>query len=84
MSKHNKLLERLLRQPIDFTWEELVRLLRALGYVEQATGKTGGSRRAFIQTETNAVIRLHQPHPGNVLKQYQVRQIIQQLNLDNS
>ena len=80
MSKNDKLLARLLSRPSDFTWDELLRVLRQLGYEEQPAGKTGGSRRAFVNTKTGVIIRLHQPHPGNVLKQYQLRQLIQQLN----
>ncbi len=84
MSKNDKLLARLLSQPADFTWDELLRVLRQLGYEEQAAGKTGGSRRAFVKAETGVIIRLHKPHPGNVLKQYQLKQLIQQLNLATS
>jgi predicted RNA binding protein YcfA (HicA-like mRNA interferase family) len=81
MSQHDKLLARLLTQPADFTWDELLRLLRMLGYEEQSAGKTGGSRRAFAHAATSVIIRLHKPHPGNILKQYQLKQLIQQLNL---
>ena len=81
MSKFDKLTTRLLSVPADFTWDELLKLLRALGYDELAAGKTGGSRRAFSNATTSAIIRLHKPHPGNVLKQYQLKQVIQQLNL---
>lgn len=84
MSKNDKLLARLLRQPADFTWDELLRVLRQLGYEEQAAGKTGGSRRAFVKAGTGVIIRLHKPHPGNILKQYQLKQLIQQLNLATS
>lgn len=83
-SKNDKLLAHLLSRPSDFTWEELLRVLRQLGYEALAAGKTGGSRCAFIRAETGVIIRLHQPHPGNVLKQYQLRQLIQQLNLATS
>ncbi|GAA4370087.1 hypothetical protein GCM10023185_44330 [Hymenobacter saemangeumensis] len=82
MSKHEKLLARLLTQPTDFIWDELLRLLKALGYEELSAGKTGGSRRAFVNAATSVIIRLHKPHPGNILKQYQLKQIIQQLNLN--
>ena len=54
MSKYDKLLARLLSQPTDFTWDELLRVLRQLGYEEQAAGKTGGSRRAFVKTKTGS------------------------------
>ena len=81
MSKNDKILARLLSQPADFTWDELLRVLHQLGYEEQAAGKTGGSRRAFIKDETGVIIRLHKPHLGNVLKHYQLKQLIQQLNI---
>ena len=73
MSKTNKLLARLLSPPADFTWDELLRVLRQLGYEEQAAGKTGGSRRAFVNPKSGIIIRLHKPHPGNILKQYQLK-----------
>ena len=84
MSKTEKLLARLLSQPADFTWDELLRVLRQLGYEEQAAGKTGGSRRAFIHPKTGSIIRLHKPHPGNILKQYQLKQLLQQLNISTT
>ena len=84
MSKYDKLLARLLSQPTDFTWDELLRVLRQLGYEEQAAGKTGGSRRAFVKAKTGSIVRLHKPHPGTILKQYQLKQLIQQLNLTAS
>ncbi len=82
MSKNDKLLARLLTQPADFTWDELIRLLRQLGYSQQVSGKTSGSRRAF-SNEVGRIVRLHKPHPGNVLKKYQVRQLVQELNLSD-
>ena len=75
MGQHEKLLERLLRKPKDFTWSELQRLLAGLGYEEVSGGKTGGSRRRFVHQERGPII-LHKPHPGNELKSYQVAQII--------
>lgn len=69
MGRREKLVARLKGRPKDFTWDELVRLLEGLGYVEAATGKTGGSRRRFIH-ETAPTIALHKPHPGNIVKIY--------------
>ncbi|MGN7720570.1 type II toxin-antitoxin system HicA family toxin [Chitinophaga sp. 22620] len=43
------------------------------------TGKTGGSRRKFVNKELN-VILLHQPHPGNIIKTYAIKQIIEHLS----
>jgi predicted RNA binding protein YcfA (HicA-like mRNA interferase family) len=79
MTRQKKLIARFCRQPADFTWEELVRLLRALGYQEVPTGKTGGSRRRFVH-EAAGIISLHKPHPKNVVKQYVMAQVHQQLN----
>jgi hypothetical protein len=78
MSKTEKLLQRLLSVPRDFTWEELVKLLGVFGYVELKKGKTGGSRRKFADENKNVII-LHKPHPGNIVKEYAIRQIITQL-----
>jgi hypothetical protein len=79
MSKDEKLLSRLLAKPKDFSYEELRRVLRHLGYLESQSGKTSGSRVAFINDKTKHVIRLHKPHPTNVLKQYQIEQLIEEL-----
>ncbi|MEX2536436.1 MAG: type II toxin-antitoxin system HicA family toxin [Trueperaceae bacterium] len=78
MSRKEKLIERLRSQPKDFSWNDLVRLLRALGYEEVKRGKTGGSRRRFSHN-TAAIISLHKPHPGNELKTYQVELVLKTL-----
>ena len=75
MSQHEKLLERFLKKPKDFTWEEFKRLMRGFGYSEAVGGKTGGSRRRFV-SEAHGPIVLHKPHPGNELKDYQISQVI--------
>lgn len=75
MSQRDKLLQRFLRHPVDFTWDELVRLLKSFGYSEASGGKTGGSRRRFTHSNSTC-IHLHKPHPGNMLKRYQIDQII--------
>ena len=74
MTKQDKLIRRLLSQPKDFTWAELVRLLNSLGYQLDRKGKTSGSRVAFWR-QGYPPINLHRPHPGNVLKSYQIRQV---------
>ena len=78
MSKYEKLLLRLLSVPSDFTWEELISLLAKYGYEELKKGKTGGSRRKLAD-KTNNIIILHKPHPGNIVKQYAIRQVIEHL-----
>ncbi len=42
-------------------------------------GKTGGSRRRFVH-ESAGMISLHQPHPGNELKAYQVELVFEALS----
>jgi hypothetical protein len=75
MSKTEKLLQRLLSIPKDFTWEELTKLLGLFGFVELKKGKTSGVRRKFSDEKKN-VIDLHKPHPRNIVKEYALRQVI--------
>jgi hypothetical protein len=72
MTKSEKLTEKFLCKPKDFTYDELKNLMNRLGYHEVKIGKTSGSRVAFMNEETHHVIRLHKPHPGNILKRYQL------------
>ncbi|MBX9781831.1 MAG: type II toxin-antitoxin system HicA family toxin [Chitinophagaceae bacterium] len=79
MSKLEKLIARLLQHPKDFTYDELRKILSALGYAESNKGKTSGSRVAFIHQTSGHIIRLHKPHPGNILKAYQLNDIVKEL-----
>lgn len=74
MGKKDKLVKRFKSRPKDFTWSELKTLLESLGYQEVTGGKTGGSRRRFIHKECGIII-LHKPHPGKILKMYQIDQV---------
>lgn len=78
MTKIDKLKERLLSCPKDFTWDELRRILNSFEYVECNMGKTSGSRVRFIR-KPNSMINLHKPHPKPIMKSYQIKQVIQQL-----
>ncbi len=78
MSQREKLLKRLSERPKDFTWDEVESLLGSLGYKKIKTGRTSGSRRRFVH-ESMAPIILHEPHPQNILKQYQIELIIEAL-----
>ena len=71
---NQKLIDRFQQRPRDFTWNELVRLLRGFGYRQAKPGRTGGSRRRFVLPPYPTII-LHQPHPGNTLKMSQVDQV---------
>ncbi|MGJ8515071.1 type II toxin-antitoxin system HicA family toxin [Carnimonas bestiolae] len=72
----DKRLDRLLQKPKDFSWDELVSLLRSLGY--SLRSKKGGSYRRFID-DSNRKILLHEPHPQKVLKAYAIEQVIENL-----
>jgi len=81
MSKFEKLIERFKTVPKNFTWEELVKVLKYYGYRELSKkGKTGGSRRKFVN-ENNDIINLHKPHPQNIVKQYAIRQVLEKIGL---
>ena len=79
MGTFEKLLERFLARPKDFTYDELRRFLKKLGYIETTKGKTSGSRVAFIDKKSKHIIRVHKPHPGNILKEYIIKQVIKSL-----
>ena len=76
MGRKEKLLARLQQRPKDVTWDELASLLKALGYVQKKTGKTGGSRRRFVHP-TAPTITLHKPHPNRIVKMYVINDILE-------
>ncbi len=80
MGKFEKAVARLKSKPRDFTYEELRRILNGLGYKEKSGGKTSGIRVAFVHPDSGHIIRLHKPHPENVLKAYQVELILEELS----
>ena len=79
MAKSNKILNRFLSRPKYFTYNELLRLLSNEGYKEQ---QGSGSRVFFFNEELKHNIKLHKPHPGNVLKRYQIDLVIQELKIN--
>ena len=78
MSQKEKLLAKLLNNPKDFTFKETTTLLNHFGYKEAASGKTSGSKVIFAN-DKNDYIRMHKPHPRNILKAYQVNNLITDL-----
>ncbi|MDR3184312.1 MAG: type II toxin-antitoxin system HicA family toxin [Prevotellaceae bacterium] len=74
MSKNDKLIGRLFSCPKDFTYNELKTLLMSFGYNEL---QGSGSRVCF--SNGSHKIKLHKPHPGNILKRYQLDLIIDEL-----
>ena len=79
MTKQNKLLSRFLSKPKNFTYKEMITLLNSFGYQEVKTGRSSGSRIAFINKSNHHIIRLHKPHPRNILKKYQLDLIEEEL-----
>ena len=78
MSRLEKEIERLKSKPRDYTYDEAKTLLNKLGFIEDNKGKTSGSRVVFSKN-IELKIELHKPHPGNILKPYQVKNILSQL-----
>lgn len=74
MTRRDQILRRLLTRARDFSWEELVTLLRGFGYGPLGGGKTGGSRVRFLHESCPPII-LYRPQPSSVLKPYQLDQV---------
>jgi hypothetical protein len=72
MTREKKLIAKFLSKPKDFTYEEMKKMLGRFGYREMKGGKASGSRVAFLHEGTGHIIRLHKPHPKNILKRYQL------------
>ena len=73
-----KLVDRFKKKPKDFSYNELKRLLGFGGYDEK---QGAGSRVMFINEKTGHKIKLHKPHPGNILKRYQMDLIESELKI---
>ncbi|WP_376779520.1 type II toxin-antitoxin system HicA family toxin [Stutzerimonas nitrititolerans] len=73
MSKLDKLIARFLSEPApkDFSWEDLVKLMKSYGYRE-LEGK--GSRKKFVN-RVNHKILLHKRHPDSTLLDYQIEDV---------
>ena len=74
MSKLDKLIIRLLSYPKDFTFGELKTLLSSFGY-----GEVQGTRSRVCFIKGDHKIKLHKPHPGHILKRYQLDLVIDEL-----
>ena len=66
MSTKEKLIERFKRQPKDFTFDELKKLLDGFGFELSNKGKTSGSRVRFQNTELKVIIDIHKPHTSGI------------------
>ena len=78
MGSKEKLRERFMRIPSDFTFDEMQRLLEGYGYERSNKGKTSGSRIIFKNGDKRPIM-LHKPHPGNIVKEYAMKQVYDEL-----
>ena len=78
MSKIEKVIKRLKTKPKDFTYNEAKMILNHFGFIEYNKGRTSGSRVIFIK-DGIVEISIHKPHPSNLLKTYQIKDIIEKL-----
>lgn len=78
MGTKEKLIERFKNQPKDFTFDEKEKLLFIFGYVKSDKGKTSGSR-VIYKNGNKRPIMLHKPHPGNIIKSYAMKQVLNDL-----
>ncbi len=64
--------------PSDFTFEEMQRLLEGYGYIRSNKGRTSGSRLIFKNGDKRPIM-LHKPHPSNFVKEYAMKQVLEDL-----
>ena len=81
MSSIEKLRKEIKCRPNTFDWHDVKRIIKDVGYVESKGGKTSGSRVRFTHT-TAAPIVLHKPHPGNEMKSYAIRLVVDMLEAE--
>lgn len=75
MSKEEKLMNRFLSFPTDFSYGELKAVLKIFGFKAVKTGKTGGSWVRFSNPETGEKFTAHKPHPNNTVKRYVLEEL---------
>ena len=78
MGTKEKLRNRFLKMPSDFTFDEMQRLLEGYDYEKSNKGNTSGSRLIF-KNGNKRPIMLHKPHPGNIVKDYAMKQVFEDL-----
>lgn len=81
METKEKLIERFKVLLSDFTFDELEKLeklLKVFCYEKSNKGKTSGSR-VIYKNANKRPIMIHKPHPGNIIKEYAMKQIYSDL-----
>ncbi len=79
MSIREKLKEKLLKMPKNFTYDEMVMLLKGFGYIEEERSRKSGSSVMFYNKDLNDKILFHKPHPQKELKRYILSTVIEKL-----
>lgn len=81
MSKKEKLEKKFFSNPIIKTleWNELTALLKHHGF-EAFSAPGGSSKVKFFNEEFNLFVSFHKPHPGNLLKEYVIKETRQLIN----
>lgn len=79
MSQYQKAIDRLRSIPTDYTYSELRKVLTKMGFIEHNKGNTSGSRVKFYRASDKAIINLHKPHPGDIMKVYAVKNVVEAL-----
>jgi hypothetical protein len=83
MGKKDKLVERFMNLPNDFTFDEMKKLLSAFGYQVDNKGATSGSRIRFKNENTRQYIDIHKPHPSSIMKEWAMKMIYVHLKKNN-
>ena len=76
MGTKEKLINRFLASPKDFTFDEVQRLFALFGYTLKQKGATSGSRVEFISEDGQSSYIMHKPHPSNIIKGYMMKQLL--------
>ena len=84
MSIKEKLKKRFKKLPKDFTFDELLTLLEALGFEVSNKGKTSGSRVRFQNPDLKIIIDVHKPHAsGDPINETALKSIYKSLINNN-
>ena len=75
MSQIEKAIQRIKSNPKDYTYDEAKSLLEHFGFIEDNKGKTSGSRVKYQRKTDKKLIMLHKPHPGSIMKTYNVKEL---------
>lgn len=80
LTKKDKLRAKLFKipPPKDFTWDNLVSVMRGCGFVENCDS---GSHYKFVHAETAVIANISKTHPTGILKRYQIEDAIRAINL---